>query len=228
MSTGVIVMSKVPLPGRTKSRLQEKIGAQAAALFHRACLYDLQVVLRTCGMPARIYIAGGSREDFCSAFPHTLPEEFTCLGKLDWSDFTLYRQHGRDLGERMLCAMQESLTEFQQVILIGSDIPGIDQNLLELAYAELREHNLVLGPARDGGYYLIGLKSAEPFLFGESRGEVDEYWSKPCRLPGYISCGQRYCRSCEILTVGRISKPGQIGPRTVVESRWLGVMPVIY
>ncbi len=165
MSTGVIVMSKVPLPGRTKSRLQEKIGAQAAALFHRACLYDLQVVLRTCGMPTRIYIAGASREDFCSAFPHTLPEEFTCLGKLDWSDFTLYRQHGRDLGERMLCAMQESLTEFQQVILIGSDIPGIDQNLLELAYAELREHNLVLGPARDGGYYLIGLKSAEPFLF---------------------------------------------------------------
>lgn len=165
MSTGVIVMSKIPLPGRTKSRLQEKAGAQAAALFHRACLYDLQAVLRTCGMPARIYIAGGSSEEFSSSFPHALPEEFTCLVKLDWSDFAFYRQHGGDLGERMLCAVQESLTEFQQVILIGSDIPGIDQDLLEQACAELRQHDLVLGPAMDGGYYLIGLKNVESFLF---------------------------------------------------------------
>ena len=165
MSTCVIVMSKVPLPGRTKSRLLEKVGAQKAALFHRACLYDLQAVLRTCGIPARIYIAGGSNDEFCSLFPHTLPEEFTCLVELDWSDFTLYQQQGEDLGERMLCAVQESLTEFQQVILIGSDIPGISQNLLELACAELRQHDLVLGPAMDGGYYLIGLKSVAPFLF---------------------------------------------------------------
>lgn len=165
MSTCVIVMSKVPLPGRTKSRLQEKVGAQEAALFHRACLSDLQGVLRTCGMPARIYIAGGSGEEFRSSFPHTLPEEFTCLVELDWLDFALYPQQGGDLGERMLCAVQESLTEFQQVILIGSDIPGIDQNLLEQACAELRQHDLVLGPAMDGGYYLIGLKSVAPFLF---------------------------------------------------------------
>lgn len=166
MSTGVVVMSKVPLPGRTKSRLQEKVGAQEAALFHRACLYDLQAVLRTCRMPARIYIEGSSKE-FSSPFPQALPEEFTCLVQLDWSDFAFYQQHGRDLGERMLCAVQESLTEFQQVILIGSDIPGIDQYLLEQACAELRQHDLVLGPALDGGYYLIGLKSVDPFLFHE-------------------------------------------------------------
>lgn len=165
MSTGVIVMSKVPLPGRTKSRLQEKASAQEAALFHRACLYDLQAVLRTCGISARIYIAGGSNEEFRSSFPQALPEEFTCLVELDWSDFALYQQHGEDLGERMLCAVQESLTEFRQVILIGSDIPGIDRNLLEQACAELRQHDLLLGPAMDGGYYLIGLKSVAPFLF---------------------------------------------------------------
>jgi len=167
MSTCVIVMSKVPLPGRTKSRLQEKAGAQEAAFFHRACLYDLQAVFRTCGMPVRIYIAGGSCEEFRSSFPHPLPEEFSCLGELDWSGFAFYQQHGKDLGERMLCAVQESLTEFQEVILIGSDIPGIDQNLLDQVCAELRQHDLVLGPAVDGGYYLIGLKRADPFLFRE-------------------------------------------------------------
>jgi rSAM/selenodomain-associated transferase 1 len=158
-------MSKIPLPGRTKSRLQEKVGAQEAALFHRACLYDLQAVLRTCGMPARVYIAEGSSEEFRSPFPHALPEEFTCLVQLDWSDFAFYQQNGRDLGERMLCAIQESLTEFQQVLLIGSDIPSIDQNLLEQAGEELRQHDLVIGPAMDGGYYLIGLKRVHPFLF---------------------------------------------------------------
>lgn len=167
MSTGVIVMSKVPLPGRTKSRLQKIAGAQEAALFHRACLYDLQAVFHKCGMPARIYIAGGSSEEFCSSFPHALPEEFSCLKRLDWSDFPLFQQQGADLGERMLCAVQESLTEFQQVILIGSDIPGIDQNLLEQASVALRQHDLVLGPAMDGGYYLIGLKSVYSFLFRE-------------------------------------------------------------
>jgi len=159
-------MSKIPLPGRTKSRLQKKAGAQEAALFHRACLYDMQAALRACEMPARIYI-GGSSEEFCSSFPHALPEEFSCLERLDWSDFPLFQQKGGDLGERMLCAVQESLAEFQQVILIGSDIPGIDQNLLEQASAGLRQHDLVLGPAMDGGYYLIGLKSVPPFLFRE-------------------------------------------------------------
>jgi hypothetical protein len=158
-------MSKVPLPGRTKSRLQEKAGAQEAALFHRACLYDLQAVLHSCEMPARIYIAGGSNEEFCSSFTYALPEEFSCLERLDWSDFAIFQQKGGDLGERMLCAVQESLEEFQQVILIGSDIPGIDLNILEQACAELRQHDLVLGPALDGGYYLIGLTSFVPFLF---------------------------------------------------------------
>ncbi|HBW38328.1 TIGR04282 family arsenosugar biosynthesis glycosyltransferase [Desulfosporosinus sp. BICA1-9] len=165
MSTGVIVMSKVPLPGRSKSRLQEKAGTLQAALFHRACLYDLQVELRTCGIPARIYIAGGANEEFCSSFPHALPEGFSCLERLDWTNFVLFQQKGRDLGERMLCAVQESLTEFKQVILIGSDIPGINQTLLEQASAELRQHDLVLGPAMDGGYYLIGLKDVNRFLF---------------------------------------------------------------
>lgn len=177
MSTVVVVMSKIPLPGRTKSRLQEKVGAQEAALFHRACLYDLQAVLRTCGMPVRVYIEGSS-EEFRSPFPHALSEEFTCLVQLDWSDFAFYQQNGRDLGERMLCAVQESLTEFQQVILIGSDIPGVDQNLLEQASVELRQHDLVIGPAMDGGYYLIGLKSVEPFLFRDvewGSGQVLEH-----------------------------------------------------
>jgi len=165
MSTGVIVMSKVPLPGRTKSRLQEKAGAREAALFHRACLYDLQVVLRTWGIPARVYIVGGSSEEFCSSYPHALPEGYSCLKRLDWSDFPLFLQKGGDLGERMLCAVLESLAEFQQVIVVGSDIPGIDQNLLDQASTELRNHDLVLGPAMDGGYYLIGLKNVYPFLF---------------------------------------------------------------
>ena len=165
MSTVVVVMSKIPLPGKTKSRLQEKVGAQEAALFHRACLYDLQAVLRTCGMPARVYIPEGSGEESRSPFPQALPEEFACLLQLDWSDFAFYQQNGRNLGERMLCAVQESLTEFQQVILIGSDIPGIDKNLLEQAGVELGQHDLVIGPALDGGYYLIGLKSVASFLF---------------------------------------------------------------
>lgn len=70
----------------------------------------------------------------------------------------LYRpQHGCDLGERMASAFAETFEAgHRQAVLVGSDIPGLDGALAGQAFAGLEGRDAVLGPARDGGYYLIG------------------------------------------------------------------------
>ena len=81
----------------------------------------------------------------------------------------LRRQRGADLGERMSSAFAEVFvrTGTDRVLLIGSDIPHITADLLEDYFSKLDEHDVVLGPAEDGGYYLVGLHrtSFTPALF---------------------------------------------------------------
>jgi hypothetical protein len=79
----------------------------------------------------------------------------------DWlgSALPLLPQQGKDLGERMASAFQAAWTQgVQRAVLIGSDCPGLTPALIVQALAELDRHDLVLGPASDGGYYLIGLR----------------------------------------------------------------------
>jgi hypothetical protein len=62
---------------------------------------------------------------------------------------------------------------FGRVILIGSDCPGIDAQLVSRAFASLNEHDLAIGPAHDGGYYLIGLRGPAPRLFDDISWSTD-------------------------------------------------------
>lgn len=74
-------------------------------------------------------------------------------------------QDGSDLGERMKNAFALLFERHERVVLIGSDLPELSTALIEKAYVLLEKNDLVLGPAVDGGYYLIGLRSAQPHLF---------------------------------------------------------------
>jgi uncharacterized protein len=71
-----------------------------------------------------------------------------------------------DLGQRLEAAFRDSFSEgAERVVIIGSDCPDILVTDVEEAWAELKTNDLVLGPARDGGYWLIGLRQAQPSLF---------------------------------------------------------------
>lgn len=81
-------------------------------------------------------------------------------------DFQYQPQGEGDLGDRMSQAFQAAFSQGSEAaIVIGTDCPDLDATLLETAFQQLQHHDLVLGAARDGGYYLIGLRRSQPELF---------------------------------------------------------------
>ena len=86
-------------------------------------------------------------------------------------------QIGSGLGERMNNAFNQLLDNYHKVVLIGSDLPEISATLIDEAFEKLDTNDLVIGPAEDGGYYLIALKTPQPTLFSAieySKAEVFE------------------------------------------------------
>ncbi len=92
-----------------------------------------------------------------------------------WHPDLFYKrlQHGQDLGDRIAHAFQEVLINHSKAIIIGSDCPYLKNELILDANNYLNSKDCVIGPAADGGYYLLGLKKFEPKLF------QDKPWSRP-------------------------------------------------
>jgi hypothetical protein len=148
------IFVKAPIPGRVKTRLADAIGpSDAAQLYWRL---GRQVVGSSVGSGYRttVWYTPARRHSFVR---HWLDG----VGQVGFQP-----QRGRSLGDRLARAFA---TEFaagaRHVVMIGSDCPGVDRQLVRLAFTALRRHDLVLGPATDGGYYLIGLAAPEPALF---------------------------------------------------------------
>ena len=92
----------------------------------------------------------------------------------DFGFCTKHRQEGSNLGERLLNAVGETFDEdYDQVIVIGSDCPKLNVDHLKKARHELLDADVVVGPAKDGGYYLIGMNKLHPELF------IGKTWSSP-------------------------------------------------
>jgi rSAM/selenodomain-associated transferase 1 len=85
-----------------------------------------------------------------------------------WDDtvYTKELQRGTDLGERMLNAFKDQFEKgFERVIIIGTDLPKQSSEIIEKGFEILKTHDIVLGPAQDGGYYLLGMNRLEENLF---------------------------------------------------------------
>jgi rSAM/selenodomain-associated transferase 1 len=91
------------------------------------------------------------------------------IGKNDTWDNTIFDkrlQNGNDLGIRMANAFQEGFASgFERIIIIGSDMYDLKQSDIENAFRKLKEKDFIIGPAKDGGYYLLGMKTFKPELF---------------------------------------------------------------
>lgn len=140
----IALFVKAPIPGRVKTRLARDIGDAAACdLYRRLADHTIQQI-QASGIPLALFFDGSD--------PATLPPAW-----LQASQVCLPQQ-GNDLGDRMAAAFIHLFTEHaKQAVLIGSDIPGIDAAYLQQAFYLLNDHAMVLGPALDGGYCLIGL-----------------------------------------------------------------------
>lgn len=149
----ILVFAKAPIPGLVKSRLIPALGAEGAADLHRALTRQ---TLETAAQ------AGAAVELWC--YPDTTHPFFQdCAQRFA---LTLHVQQGDGLGRRMLHAARHSLDHGAYPILIGTDCPSLTASDLREALAALAQGaDAVLGPAADGGYYLLGLKQAARTLF---------------------------------------------------------------
>ena len=156
MSTAVLIFTKAPQPGASKTRLIPAMGADEAAAAHEV------LVLRTLDMTRDLGVAG---EDYQVSLWGAVPHPALDL----WSDqfaLPLHLQAAGDLGQKMLHGFASALDAgADQAVLIGSDCPVMTAEYIRQACAALRASDLVLGPAEDGGYVLIGCKQVYAELF---------------------------------------------------------------
>ncbi len=155
-ANALVVMAKAPIPGQSKTRLVPPLSPKEAAELSRCLLLDLLANLKSFKAADR-FVAFLPIEA-ASFFEDAVPYGFRC-----------FPQRGRDLGERMKNVFDDLMKEgYKNVVLVGSDVPALPLRFLEEAFSALKEsEEVVLGPSRDGGYYLIGMKQRVPEIFKE-------------------------------------------------------------
>jgi uncharacterized protein len=148
--TALVVMARYPEPGMTKTRLARSIGDDEAVRLYRAFLIDLahrfaksRFNLNWAYTPVEV-----DYDAFLASLVPSLVRQMSC-----------FPQEGPELGTRLHHAFTWTRARrFQHTIVIGSDLPHISLNHVEQARLALDEADVVLGPAEDGGYYLIAMR----------------------------------------------------------------------
>jgi rSAM/selenodomain-associated transferase 1 len=154
--TALIIFVRNPIYGKVKTRLAKDIGDEKALkVYHSLLMHTLSIT-----QPLK-----------CSKFVY-YADEVNYQDIWGNQSYTKRLQKGNDLGERMYHAMKELFDAgFSKVLIIGSDCFQLKTEILEEAIVMLQQNTAVLGPAIDGGYYLLGLSSLIPQLF------VNKAWS---------------------------------------------------
>lgn len=157
MKQTLLIMAKAPRPGHCKTRLCPPLSFEQAAELYRCFLQD--TLANACRALAHTSVPT------TLVLTHPQGDEDAMLRYLP-PGTTLRVQPNGDLGARLTGLFAESLADVgDRVVIIGTDSPTMPGVFLHDAFAALETHDVTLGPARDGGYYLIGLKQLEPRLF---------------------------------------------------------------
>lgn len=148
------VFTKTPIVGSVKTRLIPELGEEKACeLYQSLITRTLETACSAEYSEIRLYCTPTTEYPFLR----------NCVEKFG---VRLYLQEGDDLGSKMDRALTDGLKEFRCAVVIGCDCPWLTQDDLEQASMILtNEKEVVLGPASDGGYYLLGLRSPRPVLF---------------------------------------------------------------
>lgn len=158
----LIIFAKAPIKAQCKTRLIPLLGEAGATEFYKDLL---QHCLHTASQLDRTDLALYATPDT----QHPLLQQLaTNYGT------ALLPQKGKDLGKRMHHAIKQGLQQYQRVVLIGSDCPGITADYLEQAFAALQHNDLVIGPATDGGYVLIGGQRISAEIFANTRWSSEQ------------------------------------------------------
>ncbi len=154
----LLIFAKNPELGKVKTRLAKSIGDEKALMIYVKLLEHTHFIADRVFADKAIFYAEKVQE----------------FDILDYYKFPKFLQKGDSLGERMERACGQAFAQhYEKVMIIGSDCYELTTEIVDDAFAALDHHNVVLGPAHDGGYYLIGMDRHYPHLF------KNKAWSTP-------------------------------------------------
>jgi rSAM/selenodomain-associated transferase 1 len=177
MSQCVVVYAKAPIPGEAKTRLIPAIGAENAAMLHAALIERaLENAVQT---KYTVELCCAPNAD--AAFFEDCADTWDCV---------LSDQGFGGLGERMLRTLDELLSEFSGVAIVGADCPAVSHQHIREAMAKLDRNDVAIIPAEDGGYVLIAAMKTHPEMFTGINWGSDEVFHQQCEALGKV--GLRY------------------------------------
>jgi len=146
----LIIFTRNPELGKCKTRLAATIGDHAALEVYMFLLDHTAKITKDLKVDKEVHYSN-------------------TIGKTDIWDtkhFTKKVQYGNDLGERMENAFADGFSKgYKNIVIIGSDIYELEQKDIEIAFTALASNQYVIGPAKDGGYYLLGMNTLHPKVF---------------------------------------------------------------
>ena len=201
----LLIFSRYPIPGQTKTRLIPALGATGAAAFHRHMATQLLHQARTYReqlqpqtLDIQVWFTGGSPEAMATWFG---------------SDVAYYPQASGDLGDRLWSAMAHNLQIAPgPVVVVGTDCPDLDAQVLAQGFHALETADLVLGPALDGGYYLLGLTQPWPQLFQAIPWSSDRVLSKTLEVANRLNL-----RIKQLLPLKDCDRPEDLNPDQIAQ-----------
>lgn len=174
MKEALIIFLKYPELGRSKTRLAATIGNDNALKVYKELLAHTNLI---------------SKELNCDKY---LFYDKVTANKMPWGDdiYQTAYQLQSDLGGRMQNAFETLFAKgYERIIIIGSDCYDLTQQIIEEAFEKLEDKEVVIGPAKDGGYYLLGLKKLIPQLFTDVAWSTDEVFSSTTKTLDSLSLG---------------------------------------
>ncbi len=156
----LMIFAKVPEHGKVKTRLAETIGEdKALQVYLKLLQHTYEVSSKLLEVDKLIFYASNA-DDF---------------DMLDYYRIPKTTQHGGDLGERMKDGFKRAFAQnYDQVVIIGSDCISLSTDILEEAFMKLHSNDFVIGPAEDGGYYLLGMNTLHSELFENKKWSTED------------------------------------------------------
>jgi rSAM/selenodomain-associated transferase 1 len=158
----LIIFTKNPIQGEVKTRIGNEKGHEIALNIYQILLRYTKNIVTDIEAEKMVYF---NKQPFDTAIWNT-------------GEFQYSLQVKGDLGQKMEAAFKEQLSKSNKVIIIGSDCAELTKDDLETGFRLLEENDIVIGPAKDGGYYLLGMKQAYNFLFQDMPWSQSELLNK--------------------------------------------------
>lgn len=162
MKEALLIFVKNIIPGHVKTRLAKTIGKNEAINIYKQLLQITHKAAKRMEVDKIVFYSDYKEKDLW-----------------DEPEFKKQIQQGADLGQRMKHALDFAFeNDYKKVVLIGTDCPLLSREILQSAFENVDEFDIVIGPATDGGYYLIGMKKKYHELFENISWSTNEVLNK--------------------------------------------------